>query len=278
LRGEDAAYGVSFRMPNSHGWRGGAGFKTLQKNYFPALGFANRNDIVDYKGEVGRTWRPERSWLRSIYSGIEVQRIDALHGDEQTQDIRLRALELENQTADALQFAGYFTRERLTAPFEIVAGVTIPPGSYSFDRYCLTGITGQHRDLASESTICNGHFYDGNAFIVQTNFTWRPSAHLKVSTGIEINDINLPQGDFVTRLLTLQADVAFNTRWSWENLVQYDNVSDTLGANSILRWIPQAGRETVLVLNSQLEDFDQSGHFHSLSSDLTLKLSYTFRF
>ena len=48
--------------------------------------------------------------------------------------------------------------------------------------------------------------------------------------------------------------------------------------NSILRWIPQAGRETVLAFNSQLEDFRERGRFHSLSSDLTLKLSHTFRF
>ena len=55
--------------------------------------------------------------------------------------------------------------------------------------------------------------------------TWRPSTHLKVVGGSRLNDVHLPEGDFVTRLLSLQADVAFNTRWSWENFVQYDNVS-----------------------------------------------------
>ena len=54
-------------------------------------------------------------------------------------------------------------------------------------------------------------------------------------------------------------DVAFNTAWSWENFLQYDNESETLGMNSILRWIPRAGRETVLAVNSQQEDFDRDG-------------------
>ena len=82
-----------------------------------------------------------------------------------------------------------------------------------------------------------------------------------MTAGVDYNDVHLPQGDFVTRLLTLQADLAFNIRWSWENFVQYDNVSDTIGVNSILRWIPQAGRETVLVINSQLEDFGETRPF-----------------
>jgi hypothetical protein len=32
-------------------------------------------------------------------------------------------------------------------------------------------------------------------------------------------------------------------RWSWLNLVQFDNVSNRLGINSRLRFIPKAGAE-----------------------------------
>ena len=98
-----------------------------------------------------------------------------------------------------------------------------------------------------------------------------PSQHLKVVLGGEYDDVDLPQGDFITRLATLNLDVAFNTAWSWENFIQYDNVSDTVGVNSILRWIPRAGRETVLAVNSQQEDFDRDGNFRSYTSDLTLE-------
>ncbi len=112
----------------------------------------------------------------------------------------------------------------------------------------------------------------------ETRTTWRPSKHLKVILGGEYNDVDLPEGDFITRLATLNLDVAFNTAWSWENFVQYDNVSDTIGLNSILRWIPRAGREAVLAVNTLREDFDRDGRFRSFASDLTLKMSYTFRF
>ena len=47
LDGDDTAYGVSVAMPNSRGWSGEVGYKRLEENYFPALGFASRTDVVD---------------------------------------------------------------------------------------------------------------------------------------------------------------------------------------------------------------------------------------
>jgi hypothetical protein len=126
--------------------------------------------------------------------------------------------------------------------------------------------------------VCEGGFYDGRILLFATRTTWRPSKYLKVILGGEYNDVHLPQGDFITRLATLNLDVSFSTALSWENFVQYDNVSDTVGLNSILRWIPRAGQETVLAVNSLREDFDRDGRFRSYASDLTLKLSYTFRY
>ena len=153
----------------------------------------------------------------------------------------------------------------------------IPGGVYRFDHSCLTVYTGEQRVLATESTVCEGGFYDGRIF-AWTRTTWRPSPHLEAIVGGEYNDVDLPQGDFITRLPTLNVDIAFNVAWSWENFLQYDNDSETIGLNSILRWIPRAGQETVLAINTQQEDFDRDGRFRSFASDLTLKLSYTFRF
>jgi hypothetical protein len=278
LHGDDAAYGLSVGMPNSHGWRGEASFKTLEENYFPALGFASRTDVVDYEGEIGYRWRPRDRWVRTIYSGIDGRYVESINGSDRSQETELKFAEIENQTADRLTLSHLFLEERLTEAFEISDGIVIPPGTYTFDHACATLYTGEHRVLASESTLCRGDFYDGRIFGFETHTTWRPSAHLKVVLGGEYNDVELPQGDFITRLLRLNVDVAFNVAWSWENFFQYDDVSDTIGVNSILRWIPRAGRETVLAINSQLEDFDQDDRFRSYTSDLTLKLSHTFRF
>jgi hypothetical protein len=92
------------------------------------------------------------------------------------------------------------------------------------------------------------------------------------------NDIELPQGDFVTRLMSATAEVGFSSRWNWINLFQYDDVSEVFGIHSRLVWIPQAGREIFLVLNRNFQDVDKDNSFQSVTSDLTAKVSYTFRF
>ena len=156
--------------------------------------------------------------------------------------------------------------------------IVIAGGTYSFDQTCLDLYTGEQRAVSTRSSVCEGGFYDGSILKFATRTIWRPSRHFKLIVGGEYNDVDLPEGDFITRLLTLNVDVAFNTAWSWENFIQYDNVTDTVGLNSILRWIPRAGQETVLAMNTQQEDFDRDGRFRSYTSDATLKLSYTFRF
>jgi hypothetical protein len=278
LEGDDLAWGFDIGMPNSEGWQGELALKTLEENYFPALGFASRTDFVAHAAELGYVWRPEGRWLRRIESEIGGEFVNAINGRDQSREVELKLVEAENQAADILTLADLLVEERLAEPFEISEGVIIPAGTYSFDHACVTLVTGQQRALATESTLCDGGFYDGEIFVFETSTTWRPSKHWRVVLGGEYNDVDLPQGDFITRLVTLNLDVAFNVAWSWENFFQYDNVSDTIGVNSILRWIPQAGREAVLVVNSQFEDFDRDRSFRTLSSDLTFKLSYTFRF
>ncbi len=278
LPGADAGYGLGFAVPNSEGWSGEIGLKVLEKNFFPALGFASRTDIEATNGEIGYTWRPADSWLRSIETEVEAEFIEPIDGDERSREVVLKFFEAENQSADRLTLEHAFVEEEFVEPFEISDGVVIPGGNYRFDHSCLTLYTGEQRVLATESTVCDGGFYDGDIFVFETSVTWRPSKHLKVTFGGEYNDVDLPQGRFITRLATLNLDVAFNTAWSWENFLQYDNVSDTAGLNSILRWIPRAGREAVVAVNTLQQDFDRDGRFRTLASDLTVKMSYTFRF
>jgi hypothetical protein len=94
----------------------------------------------------------------------------------------------------------------------------------------------------------------------------------------EINDITLPEGAFVTRLARLNTELNFSSTLYWVTLVQYDNVSEVMGINTRLRWIPKAGQESLIVLNHRMEDRDKDNRFRSEMVDLSLRLSYTFRF
>jgi hypothetical protein len=102
--------------------------------------------------------------------------------------------------------------------------------------------------------------------------------HFLLAASYEVNDVDLPYGSFTTRQSTLQADIAFTSTWYWENLIQYDNVSDNIGINSIMRWVPLAGRELLLVINHELSDPLESRDFEAANSEILLKFYYTLRY
>jgi hypothetical protein len=79
-------------------------------------------------------------------------------------------------------------------------------------------------------------------------------------------------------LSSLRAQFVFSPTLSWANLIQYDNVSETIGFNSRLHWIPQAGREGFIVFNHNVADIEQNDSFHSTTADMSVKFSYTWRF
>ena len=107
---------------------------------------------------------------------------------------------------------------------------------------------------------------------------WRPSNHFLFTLSYDANDVELSGGNFITRLVQLKTEVIFSATFSWSTLIQYDNVTETMGVNTRLHWIPEAGREAFIVLNHNLQDADLDNRFESTVADLEIKFSYTFRF
>ncbi|HSG63753.1 MAG TPA: sugar-binding protein [Gammaproteobacteria bacterium] len=282
VEGDDGAWGLRLRSPNSGGLRWGLGVKELQANFNPALGYVNRKDVRDYTGELGYTWRFRRPYMRAIYSGLDAQRFDSLDGELQTQVLTWRLFEISSNRRDDYRLYYYDTRDVLSEPFEIwddgSEQIVIPAGDYSFGETQVTFEAGPLRKVFGEFSARVGDFYGGERTSVSGSIGWRPSMHFTTRLGYEINDVELPQGDFVARLISLRADVVFSSTMSWVTLLQYDNYSETVGINSRIHWIPQAGREAFIVLNHGLQDLDRDNSFRSANADLTLKYSYTFRF
>jgi hypothetical protein len=276
---DEAARGLGVRMPNTTGWRGGIGWRELEDNFKPALGFVNRTGIRDQTAEVGYTHRPRGSRVRTVFGGLDAQRIDYLDtGDVQTEVLVLRALELDSHTRDQLNLRFYSFREGVREPFEISEGVIIPPGLYEFEDYYIEFQTGNHRTFSGGLIYRDGDFFDGERLGMTGTFRWRPSRHFRFDLEYEFNDIELPQGNFDTRNVKLQIDTVISNKLSWVNLFQYDNISEGFGLNSRLHWIPEAGREGYIVFNHNSDDLDRDNDFTSRTADLSVKFNYTFRF
>ena len=278
IEGNDAAWGLRLAAPNAAGFRWMLGAKELQENFYPALGFANRLDVRDYTMEAAYTHYPDSKTFRSIYSGLEGERIERIGGGLESQVLSWRLLELTTHSNDRLKFHATTNKEILLEPFEIADGIELPVGEYSFTQYCLKLRTGGHRMVSGDTYYCDGDFYSGTQASAGGTITVRPSIHFKLQLGLDVYDVDLPEGRFITRLASLRADWIFSRKWSWENYIQYDNDTNSIGANSILRFVPRAGQQALLVLNRDFERRLPENRFHSVGQELVAKISYTFRF
>ena len=278
LTGDDFAYGFRLRSPNNTGWKGGLGIKTLQANFRPAMGFLNRAGVNDYTAELGYTTRYPQGVLQSLFAGIDAEQFDGTEGGLQSRLLTIRALELTARTNDQLKLRYRPTTEVLRAPFTISRGVVLPVGEYSFGESEIEFTSVATRPLSVVANYRVGDFYSGERWRGSADVVWRASQHFWLTTGYEYNDVTLPQGDFIVRLMSTRFDVMFTSTWSWTTLVQYDNVSDSVALHSRLHWIPQAGRDMFIVFNHNLLDPQEDGTFRSTRTDATLKLNYTFRF
>jgi hypothetical protein len=282
--GEDAAYGFGFSIPNNTGWRATFNSRQVEQNFDPAVGFIDRTGIRDYALDFGFRHRYTDRWLRSIYGGFDGYRVERLDtGGVESETVGLR-MTMQNNTQDNLFMRFIANREVLIEDFVIYSAsdgsrqVLIPAGDYSYEEFRVGTDTGEQRRVSLRASISGGEFYDGDRVNTNVEFLWRPSEHFRFGLDYQANDIELPGGDFIVRLSTLRAQIVFSSTLSWTNLIQYDNISEMVGLNSRLHWIPEAGREGFIVLNHNLADADKNDSFHSTSADMTVKFSYTWRF
>ncbi len=279
VEGDDSAWGLRIASPNTEGVLGVLAYDTFSENFNPALGFVNRSGIERTELLVGYTFRPDNHrWLRSNRSGINFERFDRISGGLESSRIYLQLLEVEAHSGDDLTL--YLSREReiLLEPFEIADGVVIPPGDYEFDSVGVELGGAEARALAPELELVVGDFYGGEKLSATAGLEWRPNEHLFLGFGYEYNDVELSHGEFVARLIQVEANYAFDVRWSWVNLIQYDNESHSAGVNSRLRWNPRAGRDLYVVLNHGFDAERAFSRLRSTDSRLSIKYTQTFRF
>jgi hypothetical protein len=276
----DSAAGFGISVPSNNKFRGAFSTRRVEANFYPALGFTSRTDVLSHAGQIAYTHRPATGYWQSLYFNLDGQRIEGLNGRLQSQQIGLTPIQMHNRTNDMLYVRSNFEKEVLDVPFEIQPGTIIPVGEYSFADHGVEWGFSAHRPISGRLAHTAGDFYNGTRARTFGNFTWVPSPRFRTSVGFNVQEIDLPveNGSFTTRIVNTTFDVAFSSELSWTTLIQYDNVSEVMGLNVRLNWIPEAGREFFFVINHNMQDFDRDNRFNSFASDVVAKASYTFRF
>jgi hypothetical protein len=222
---DDAAWGIRTLYPNDR-WQARFNFKEIQKNFDPAVGFAQRVDNREYNGRLKFAPRPKNSRLIR-QAGVETW-IDLFT------DTSGRWLERNNQlifdvdlqSGDSASFYVNPVYERLPEPFRISRNVTLPAGAeYNYLRYAFNVQTANRRMIALDAGVSAGSFYSGNRHEVRGTVSLRPYRGVLAQLTGEFNDVDLIEGRFSTKVLRAVINTQFNPFVSVSNNVQYDSVS-----------------------------------------------------
>ncbi len=247
------------------------------EDFRPGMGFVRRPGEWLTSATIEWEPRPEDGPIR-IYS-FELQPTvwTDLQGELISSDLLFRPFGLEFHDGDEMGVELTLSSDRPTEDFEIADGVVVGAGSYSWAEVLAGYQWSEARPISGAVEVSGGSFYGGSILTFGSEMNWRPSPRFSAGFGYEENRGSLDGGDFVTRLERLALDCNFSPALSWQNLLQADNESDTLGVQSRLHWLIADGREVFFVVETGWEEAP-GGSVRPLTREVALKLVWAVRF
>ena len=272
--GDDLAYGASIGAPNDL-WNWKLAAREVQANFDPALGFVPRTGVRTYDATLQYEPRLEGQ-VRQLHFEATGQVVTDLDDRLQSALLTLQPLGLEWDSGDELRFQVLPQRENLDAPFDISTGVQLPAGEYSWTRARVEFESALKRPVSCNLALEGGSFYDGHREDAEAELSWRPSRFFNGVLAYQQNHVVLDEGTFTDHLGSVHANWTPSPEVEWRNFLQFDNVDDSLGINSRVRWILQPGSDLFLVWNQTQARV--AGSFIPTMQEAAFKIGYTLRF
>jgi len=280
VKGDDSSYGFTASYPNDL-FSGRIGWQHVGGQFNPALGFVARPNVnkLDLRAEFDP--RPKHFLnVRQMFHEFVFTRYTRLDtGRVESWRLFTAPINYELNSGEHIEFNYIPQFERLFEPFEIAAGVRLPPGDYRFTRWRTEVNTASKRRWQADFAWWFGGFYSGHSNQFETGFGYKVAPHFQIRLGLDQTFVRLKAGSFVARIFELRANYSFTPFLSVSNLVQFDNESRNLGWQARVRWIIRPGNEVFLVFNQGWLQDERGGlNFRPAGTRLAGKFQYTFRF
>lgn len=272
--GTDSAFGANISYPNDK-WNLYAGAMQIGLNFRPALGFVQRHGTRKYSVDIRRRFR-DVGRLKRFDVATYYDVYTDLNNQLQTASLEVPNVSIENYSGDTLTASLIYNRENFDNDFNIARDIVIPPGDYPFLRGSISGSTSDGRPVALNLKFIGGQFYDGTREDYIASVELRPTASVYATLEGEWNNVHLPQGDFLVRIFRTRLNVLFTPELSWNNSLQYDNISEAGSFNSRIRWEYEPGQELFIVAERGF--IVDNGTWNSSETELTMKLGWTLQY
>ena len=259
-------------------WQTNGRFDTIGARFNDEMGFVPRLGVNNAFLFAGRRFRPAliSSWVREIRPHWQVDsyiRQDGGGLESRNQDFHLP---FAFQDGGSMELGVNPHVEVVRSPFTINSsrGVRVNPGRYEFNEYFMFWNTNSAARVSFNNRYSIGRFYDG----YRRAYTFGPSVRLNenfnASLNLQINDIVVSTGSFVSKLLTTRVNYNFNTKMFVNALVQYNSDNQQWTSNLRFNIIHRPLSDFFLVYNEGRDE--RTGQM--LSRAVIAKMTYLVAF
>ena len=271
------AYGGNITLPNDK-FLAEIDYAVIEENFKPALGFVNRKNIKKLATHFVYRNRLNNDYFTSIQSRLNYDHTTDINGRKLSHFLLFRPMELNfvNNSHGNLGYKKFF--ERIDNSFTLVNKVDIPVGDYHFNRYGFYYRTDHSRPYSAYAYLETGDYFHGKRDDLNIGLWFNPNKHVAINSEYRIKKMRFAQDKFDTKTIRLNINLAINAFWAWTTKIQYDNVSDSAGLFSRIKFEPKAGEVYQLVLSRSFEVDDEFSRFKTQQQQLLIKGAYTYRF
>ena len=270
------AHGANISYPNDL-IDAGVSFYQVDEEFKPKLGYTRRTGIRRFGSSFSYRPRPENvDWLRKYHLSYRNSIYTALDNDIESQQHSFYIPYLDFESGHNVYFKIEQEYDKPDRDFSVSGGGVVPAGEYWMTNYALDF------DLRDAGLI-NGGFgyelgdwYHGEKQTAYFRLGFDPTKWLNTSLSYSYNHFELPDTEFDAQIASGNIRINFTPDMGWSHLIQYDNVSGSIGYNTRFFWEFQPGKKFHIVLRQNYGDDD---HLFSLrESEFVLKTIATFRF
>ncbi len=246
------------------------------ENFQPELGFLRR-EAFRRNYVLGRFSPRPRSieWIRRLTWQVDFDRITDTGGRLETRTLQGQ-FRVNFENSDRARVAYNETFEFLPEEFEISDDVILPVGEYRFRDFNVSYTLGAQRPLPSTISYRKGSFWSGDRDTLNFNGRIELSTKFSLEPRVSLNWVNLPEGDFSTRLFSTRVNFTFSPRMALGSFIQYNSRSDSLTSSVRFRWEFEPGSDLFVVYSEGREDLSLDRFLANRS--LAVKFTKLFRF
>jgi Domain of unknown function (DUF5916) len=272
--GNGNSYGLDITFPNEP-WNGEFTFKTIDANFTPALGFANRRDIRLYDLFIGRLIRNPIPFLRTFETNTRQELFTNLDGTIQTRTSRFQ-IQMETRRDTSYSFDFFNNFDRLNVDFRLPGNVLIPAGQYTWNNLLIHMRTSASFPLSFHFDGWCCDYYNGKEYRLRSEAFLKLNEFYELNFSHEGDYFRMPSGNIDIHTLSLDGVVNFTPDMQFTFQTQFDNISQGFGFLGRYRWEFRPGTE--LLIRFGQAALIPGNRFEARSTTASVRLTHTLRY